>query len=203
MKKELQATIMAFRSSMEAAIEEIRNVKSSGHYTPVGLQQKVEEVNENFAKYAEAYKTKAVAMIEQAEEKFKSTCQKNTAGYLTDPGHQAGLSNVFQLLEFGDVSEADFKGIVKAFENDSLALKAIKGKVIALRMPMEFLSYLPVTNDVVLDGFALLKKNVIGSSHVLPAGNSIAAQSHLSMALKTLDRMDDQLILIEMGGIER
>ena len=196
-KTELQSTITGYQRELQQAIQSIAAARDSGSYTPNGLAVYIQSVNEAFARTADSRRDKALALIRQAEENFRKSCSSVVVNNLKDSGYQAGLANVLEMLKSGILSEDDFQNVVEAFKDDTLAMRAIKAALKENPESRVLIKYLPFTKEDQADLFEQLKKNTVKSIRGVSADNNAGALMGLSWILKLLEKVDDNLIMVQ------
>lgn len=194
-KSELLTIVRRRTAALQAGIEQINEAKASGRYTLAGLQAYVDDLNAANAVAVAADQARALQVIDQAAEDWKSTRKSTSAGNLQDAGYQAGLANVLQLIRSGAMDPENFPAVLEAYEGDTLSMAAVTDAV-RNSHNVDLMELLPqkVNQGEV---FAQLRKNA--RKYIAPVNldNNAAAQMGLSLLMKILDRMNDNLIMEE------
>ena len=194
-KSELLTIVRRRTAALQAGIEQINEAKASGRYTLAGLQAYVDDLNAANAVAVAADQARALQVIDQAAEDWKTTRKSTSAGNLQDAGYQAGLANVLQLIRSGAMDPENFPAVLEAYEGDTLSMAAVTDAV-RNGHNVDLLELLPqkVNQGEV---FVQLRKNA--SKYIAPVNlnNNAAAQMGLSLLMKILDRMNDNLIMEE------
>lgn len=195
-KSELQSVVNRHQNNLNSAINEIKAAENSGNYTPNGIRAKVETINTEFKAGAEINQAQGLEIINRAEEYFNSRNQSNTVGNLRDPGYQAGLANVLNLIEKKALSEKDFIDIVAAYKDDELSIKSIRMALVESKKSA-FVAYLPETREDKLKVFEDLRKNVRKFIYPVTVDNNLVALMSVSWLQMALEKLDDNLQLTE------
>ncbi len=195
-KSELQSVVNRHQNNLNSAINEIKAAENSGNYTPNGIRAKVETINTEFKAGAEINQAQGLEIISRAEEYFNSKNQNNTVSNLRDPGYQAGLANVLNLIEKNALSEKDFIDIVAAYKDDEFSIKSIRMALVESKKSV-FVAYLPETREDKLKVFEDLRKNVRKFIYPVTVDNNIAALMSVSWLPTALGKLDDNLQLTE------
>lgn len=198
-KAELQSVVKTCKSNLARASQELNKAKDGGGYTPAGLQAKAEELRVEYSFQAEKSMSKALALVAEAEDNYKKGVQATTATNLHDSGYQAGLANVLQMMKNGILSEDDFQNVIKAYEGDSLALKAIKAELLQAPGGTSLLKYMHYTNEDQGDAFAQLRKNINKGMSGSPVENPQGKDFTLSWLIAAIEKLDDNLLLVKSG----
>ena len=195
-KSELQSVVNRHQNNLNSAINEIKAAENSGNYTPNGIRAKAETINAEFKAGAEINQAQGLEIISRAEEYFNSKNQNNTVSNLRDPGYQAGLANVLNLIEKNALSEKDFIDIVAAYKDDEFSIKSIRMALVESKKSA-FVAYLPETREDKLKVFEDLRKNVRKFIYPVTVDNNFAALMSVSWLQMALEKLDDNLQLTE------
>ena len=194
-KSELLTIVRRRAAGLQAGIEQISEAKTSGRYTLAGLQAYVDDLNAANAVAVAADQARALQVIDQAAEDWKTTRKSTSAGNLQDAGYQAGLANVLQLIRSGSMDPENFPAVLEAYEGDALSMAAVTDAV-RNSHNVDLLELLP---QKVNQGEVFVQLRKGASKYIAPVNldNNTAAQLGLSWFVKVLDHMNDNLIMEE------
>ena len=102
-----------------------------------------------------------------------------------------------RMLEKGILSENDFQTVIEAYKDDSISMRAIKEAVVGNHENRDLVSLLPVTQDDQQHFFEQLRKNAVKSIAPVSVESNTGALMGLSWILMVLDRVDENLLLLQ------
>lgn len=95
------------------------------------------------------------------------------------------------------MSENDFQTVIEAYKDDSISMRAIKEAVTGNHENRALMSLLPVTQDDQQQFFEKLRKNAIKSIAPVSVESNTGALMGLSWILMVMERVDENLILLQ------
>lgn len=169
--------------------------RQAGVILLAGLQAYVDDLNAANAVAVAADQARALQVIDQAAEDWKSTRKSTSAGNLQDAGYQAGLANVLQLIRSGAMDPENFPAVLEAYEGDTLSMAAVTDAV-RNSHNVDLMELLP---QKVNQGEVFVQLRKGASKYIAPVNldNNTVAQMGLSWFVKVLDHMNDNLIMEE------
>lgn len=146
-KSELINTIKAYKEKQEALSNKILELDNNKELTPIGIEQRINNLTEPFEAVAQNAHDKAIGILDSAIKGLEDKWRANTTGKLLDSSYQIGLSNIIKMIEAGAItSKEDFTNIIDVYKDDYNALSIIRELLANNGNALELLMLIPKDN---------------------------------------------------------
>ena len=146
-KSELISIINGYKEKQEALSNRISELNNNKELTPIGIEQRINNLIAPFESVAQNTYDKAIEILDKAIEGLEDKWRANTTGKLLDSNYQIGLSNMIKMVESGAItSKEDFKNIIEVYKDDYSALATIKSLLEKNSNNLELLMLIPKDN---------------------------------------------------------
>ncbi|PWL52074.1 hypothetical protein KQH81_07035 [Clostridium cadaveris] len=146
-KSELINTIKAYKEKQEALSNKILELNNNKELTPIGVEQRINNLIEPFEAVAQNVHDKAIGILDSAIKALEDRWRANTTGKLLDSSYQIGLSNIIKIIEAGAItSKEDFINIIDVYKDDYNALSIIRELLANNGNALELLMLIPKDN---------------------------------------------------------
>ncbi len=209
-KTDLIKLFSEFKDRYNTVQVKLTEIRKSEAYTPVGKEQAINKLMEDFKPITQLFHDKAIEAIDNGLATLQAKWKASSSGRLSDAGYQIGLGNVIKMLEAGAIHDMDdMKNIIETYKDDYNAMATIKGILSKSSQTMEFVGIVPVDNrEYNKKLLGELRNNV--DIHMNPSmaimgfgtGDSFLGTSSVSMAMDSMadfvdTRLADDLSLLQ------
>jgi hypothetical protein len=209
-KSELIKLFNEFKDRYNSIQSRITEVNKSYAYTPVGKEQALKRIMEEFSPTVQLYHDKSIESIDNGLAALLEKWRTNSTGRLSDIGYQMGLANTLKIIEADAIHDIeDMKNIINTYKNDYNAMATIKNILSKSTKALNFVGIIPRDNrDYNKKLLEELRNNV--EVHINPTmagagfntGDSFIGTSSVSMAMDSMadfvnTRLGDDLSLIQ------